>query len=169
MCLLPCWRERSCHSWFACRALENKLKLGSAKMFFYQTELAAHCIESVSSVEGTDLKVLIRANVRGLGCSAEHFSIKTMAGTCAQPYRKMEKTKHIWVVLKTWWRVQWVPSEPCAVVKHHIRWAESLRPQSDSQTGHRAPISVRSPSPEGACLKKTIIWFSQGSALLIWI
>lgn len=54
-------------------------------MFFYQTELATHYIESVSPVEWTDLKVLIRETVRGLGCSAEHFNIKMMAGTYVQP------------------------------------------------------------------------------------
>lgn len=75
-CLLPHWRERICHSWFACRALYNKLKLCSARIVCYQTELATHYIESVSSVERTDLKVLIRATVRALSYTAEYFSIK---------------------------------------------------------------------------------------------
>lgn len=70
MCLLPCWRERIRHSWFACSALYNKLKLGSTKMFFvclfvFQTQQTTHYIEPVSSVVWTDLKGLDPSSCEG--------------------------------------------------------------------------------------------------------
>lgn len=81
-CLLPCWGERMCHSWFPCRALYKKLKLGFTKMFFYQAELATHYSESVSAVEWTDLKVLSRATAGGLSCSAERFNHQNDSSVC---------------------------------------------------------------------------------------
>lgn len=168
MCLLPHWRERSHHSWFACRALCNKLKLGSTRIVFYQTELATHYTESVSSVEWTDLNALIQTTMRGVELLNWIFLLKMTPG-CATVEKNVKDEAHLGCA-------EHLMKRSAVTFRALCSWDASYSMGGVIKATIR--LSNRPPSSDFSALtkswwfmiKKTIlIWFGMTFALFIWI